>query len=458
MLGVKYKRIMSTIVALATPHGKSAIAVVRLSGNKALEITRRLTRDDDFKPKPRYATLRKIYDPHTGDLIDEVILTYFKSPNSFTGEDVVEISCHGSPIVIRQILDACLKLDARMASPGEFSLRALHNGKISLSQAEAIRDLIESQTLNAARQSLRQMQGELSNILQPLKDKLLEVIVLLESALEFVEDDLPEYETMQIRASLEEIIDRLLQIGSTFKTGKLLRQGLKVAFVGRPNVGKSSLFNALIGYERAIVTDIAGTTRDSLHESFSIEGIPISLIDTAGLRETQDIVESIGVQRTKMAIADADLVIVVFDSSQQITEEDMQILSEVKSVPHLIAVNKIDIKKYELDGEIKEETVVRVAAKTGEGLDVLKKAIIQPFLTNSSEGEGFLITDARHADLINRAILEIRESIGLLDKKVSEEMVLVGLHNALRLLGQITGEVTTEDILTKIFSTFCIGK
>lgn len=449
---------MTTIVAPATPQGRSAIAVVRLSGPDSLKIVRSLTRDNSFNPKPRYATLRKLFDPKTGDLIDEAIVIYFKAPHSFTGEDVVEISCHGSPIVVRQILDACLSLDALLASPGEFSLRALSNGKMNLSQAEAIRDLIESQTVAAARQSLRQMQGELSNLLQPLKEELIDVVVVLESALEFVEDDLPEYQVNEIKSKLENVSRKLGEMASTFKTGKLLRQGLKVAFAGRPNVGKSSLFNALIGYERAIVTEIAGTTRDSLHESFSIEGVPISLIDTAGLRETEDIVESIGVQRTQRAIADADLVIVVLDCSQELTEEEEKILDKVKDIPHLLVVNKIDIKACDLSKKLIGERVVFTSAKTGEGVEELKKAIIEPFLTEHAEDKGFLITDARHADLIVRAKGEIENSIASLEEGASEEIVLIGLHNALGLLGQVTGETTTEDILTKIFSTFCIGK
>ena len=449
---------MSTIVALATPLGKSAIAIIRLSGEKSLEIAKRLTGKTDFKP--RYANLQRIYDPQTAEIIDEVVLTYFPAPKSFTGEDVIEISCHGAPIVIRQILDACLLLGARIAEPGEFSLRALMNGKMNLTQVEAIRDLIEAQTLAAARQSLRQMQGEISNRLQPLKNKLLDVIVILESALEFVEDDLPEYQAEGIKANLVEIISDLEKMVSTFKAGRLLRQGLKVALAGRPNVGKSSLFNALVGYERAIVTSIAGTTRDSISEEFSIEGIPISLIDTAGLRETEDLVESIGVERTRKTLADADLVLVVLDSSEYLMQDDREILKEAESLCHLAVVNKIDIKKFDLKEELLSSgrKVVEVSAKTGEGLEALKKAILEPFQQYELDDKGFLITNARHADLLQRAKDELERSLELFESGASEEIVLVGLHNAMKFLGQITGEVTTEDMLSRIFSTFCIGK
>ena len=446
-----------TIVALATPLGRSGIGVIRLSGDKSLEITGRLAGDEKFDPQPRFANLKKIYDIETGELLDEAVITYFKAPHSFTGEDVIEISCHGSPIILRQITDFCLRLDARMAEAGEFSLRALANGRMNLSQAEAIRDLIDAQTIASARQAVRQLRGEFSNQLQPLKDKLLDVIVVLESALEFVEDDLPDFQTEKIKADLLEIVDELEKLTSTFKAGKLLREGLKVALVGRPNVGKSSLFNALLGHERAIVTEIAGTTRDQLHEKLTIAEIPISLIDTAGLRETIDTVESIGVERSKRIIADADLVVVILDGSQEITAEDREILAQVKDLTHIITINKSDLKQSEIDlnGNSK---FLRISAKTGEGLKELQNFIIEPFLAQGIENSGFLVSDARHNDLLLRAKSEILTSLDLLDEKVSEEIVLIGLHNAIRFLGQITGETTTEDMLTRVFSTFCIGK
>ena len=447
----------NTIVALATPLGRSGIGIIRLSGAESLEIARKLTQDENFSPKPRVATLKKIYDLETSDVLDETLVTYFQAPNSFTGEDVIEISCHGSPVVLRQIIDFCLKLDARMADAGEFSLRALSNGQMNLSQAEAIRDLIDAQSIASARQSIRQLRGELSNELQPLKDDLLDIIVVLESTLEFVEDDLPDFQMKIIKERLLKIAHRTAKIASTFQAGKLLREGLKVALVGRPNVGKSSLFNALLGYERAIVTEIAGTTRDQLRESFTINNIPISLVDTAGLRETSDTVESIGVERSRRAMADADLVIVLLDGSEKLTIEDKEILGQVKDLPHFIAVNKSDLNQSKIElGD--NSNVLHISAKTGENLEELKEAIVKPFSTQEIDNSGFLITDARHNDLLNRAKSEIETSLKLIDEKMSEEIILIGLHNALRYLGQITGETTTEDMLTRIFSTFCIGK
>ncbi len=452
---------MSTIVAPATPLGRSGIGVIRLSGADSLAIVRKLTKDENFSPKPRFAYLKKIFDLETKEVLDETLITYFKSPQSFTGEDVIEISCHGSPVILRQIIDFCLKLDARMADAGEFSLRALANGQMNLSQAEAIRDLIDAQSVASARQSIRQLRGELSNELQPLKDELLNVIVVLESTLEFVEDDLPDFESEKINKKLTEIAENLDKMALTFQAGKLLREGIKVALVGRPNVGKSSLFNALLGQDRAIVTDIAGTTRDQLHEKLVIENIPVSLIDTAGLRETSDTVEIIGVERSKRTMADADLVIVLLDGSESLTVEDQEILKMTNDFNQIIVINKIDLS---INNEIKSQIsslksqIIKVSAKTGAGLDKLQKAIIEPFHPPEAENSGFLISDARHYDLLLRSKSEIESSINLLEQKMSEEIVLIGLHNAIRYLGQITGETTTEDVLTRIFSTFCIGK
>lgn len=451
---------MDTIVALATPLGRSGIAVIRLSGDVALEITAQLVGDKSFNPQPRFATLKKIYEVESRELLDEVIVTYFQAPHSFTGEDVVEISCHGSPILIRQIIDGCLKLNARPAEAGEFSLRALMNNRMNLSQAEAVRDLIDARTSASARQAVRQLRGELSNQLQPLKDNLLDVIITLESALEFVEDDLPTFQLELISSKLSGIITQIEKMISTFQAGKLLREGLKVALVGRPNVGKSSLFNNLIGYDRAIVTEVAGTTRDTLSEGLNIGGIPISLIDTAGVRKTSDIIESIGVERTKGVLADADLIVVVLDNSEKLTNDDYRILNEVQNLNYIIAVNKVDLShgQPEINNFKNEINLIFTSAKTGDGIDSLRKFILSFFSLEDVENKGFLLSDARHFDLLSRAKSEIESSYHLISERASEEIILIGLHNALVLLGQVTGETTSEDVLTRIFSTFCIGK
>lgn len=457
-----------TIVALATPQGRSGIGVIRLSGDRSLEIARKLAGEPGFDPVPRTAVLKHLRDPASGEVIDEALITWFKAPHSFTGEDVVEISGHGSPVMLRQVIDLCLKLDARLAEPGEFSLRALANGRMNLAQAEAIRDLIDAQTTASARQAVRQMRGEFSNQLQPIKDDLLDVIVVLESALEFVEDDLPETQAASVKARLLDIQAGIGRIAGTFRAGKLLREGLKVALVGRPNVGKSSLFNALLGHDRAIVTEIAGTTRDQLHEKFTINNIPIALIDTAGLRETTDTVESIGVERSRRTMADADLVVVMLDGSEELTDEDREIAAGAHDLNHLIVINKIDKSDSEKIKAVEDQvrstnheqrtTIIPISAKTHAGLDDLQKAIIEPFAPSDIESAGFLVSDARHHDLLLRAASEIEKSLDLLEQRMSEEIVLIGLHNSLRYLGRITGETTTEDMLTRIFLTFCIGK
>jgi tRNA modification GTPase len=457
-----------TIVALATPTGRSGIGVIRLSGSDSPRITRTLINDSDFSALPRTAYLKQLHDPANGDVIDEAIVTYFKAPHSFTGEDVVEISCHGSPILLRQVIDMCLVQNARMAEAGEFSLRALANGRMNLAEAEAIRDLIDAQTTASARQAVRQLRGEFSKTLQPVKDDLLDVIVVLESALEFVEDDLPDFQTESLRTRLSLIAESVGKIAATFNAGKLIREGLRVALVGRPNVGKSSLFNALLGSDRAIVTEIAGTTRDQIHERFTIGDIPISLIDTAGLRKTADAVESIGVERSRATLADADIVVVMLDASEQTSAEDREILASVKDLNYIVALNKIDkIPSTDIDRisaaehsslAYLRERITPVSAKTGEGLDDLRNSIVRPFAAEDVSASGFLVTDARHHDLLIRSQQEIEQSINQLNNKMSEEIILIGLHNALRYLGQITGETTTEDMLTRIFSTFCIGK
>jgi tRNA modification GTPase len=450
-----------TIVALSTPAGRSGIGVVRISGPLSLNIIRALVADADFSPEPARVTLRQIFEPNTGDLLDEALITFFKAPHSYTGEDTVELSCHGSPVLLRQIIDLALTLNARPADAGEFTLRALGHGRLKLEQAEAIRDLIDAQTSAAVRQAARQMNGELSSRLTPIKDSLIEVIVTLESSIEFVEDDLPDVAITQLGNRLVGLCDEIEQLASTFREGRLLRDGLKVVLVGRPNVGKSSLFNGLLSFDRAIVTDVAGTTRDSLTELISLDGVPVLLTDTAGVRASEDEIENLGVERTRRAIADADLVVLVIDGSKPLTKDDLEILSELEHTNKVIAVNKKDLEEFS-STEVRRVRDVNslhdVSAKDGSGLGLLRSAILAPFAKRESTNTGLLITDARHFDLLQRAAHSIDTSGGLLKDGASEELVLVGLHDALRFLGDITGETTTEDILSRIFATFCIGK
>jgi tRNA modification GTPase len=451
-----------TIVALSTPPGRSGIGVIRLSGTRALEITRALVQDNQFTPEPKHVTLKSLCDPQTGEVLDRALITYFKSPHSFTGEDVVELSCHGSPVLLRQLVDAILVQNARPAGPGEFTLRALSHGRLNLSQAEAVRDIIDARTNAAARQAARQLKGELSSRLQPMKDSLLDIIVPLESSLEFVEDDLPEFSIRELSLQLSTLAEQIGALAATFRSGRLLKDGLKVALAGRPNVGKSSVFNSLLSNDRAIVTDLPGTTRDSLSETVSINGIPVLLTDTAGVRSSQDVVESLGVERTLRAVAEADLVVVILDGSEPLTREDEDVLAQVSPHLHLIAINKNDLKSFSLNGleHLTDNSwrVVAVSAKTCAGLDDLRNAILEPFEATEIHETGLLITDARHFDLLRRAQDSLLSSCELLKQRASEELVLIGLYNALSFLGQITGETTPEDVLSQIFATFCIGK
>jgi tRNA modification GTPase len=454
-----------TIVALATPPGRSGIGVIRVSGPRSLSLLRVLVDSADFNPTPNVLTLRHLFDPATKQTLDQALVCYFKAPHSFTGEDVVEFHCHGSPLLLRAIIDITLTLGARMASPGEFSLRAVANGRMKLSEAEAIRDLIDAQTDAAIRQATRQMDGALSGALQPLQDELLKVIVRLESSLEFVEDDLPQIEQEQLLAALRRVRSQFQQMTATFSRGRLLRNGLKVTLVGRPNAGKSSLFNMLLGHGRAIVTNIPGTTRDAITESIGVHGIPVIITDTAGLRVSTDEIEAIGVDRTKREAADSDLIVVVIDGSQPLTSEDREALAETSKRRRLVALNKSDLSTF-AEARLCEyfparaETLnsVSVSAKTGSGIGKLRDALAQPFVNGNLSSEGLLITNARHHDLLVRATEAIRASENLLMVHASEELILVGLHNALRYLGELTGETTSDEILGEIFSTFCIGK
>ncbi len=450
-----------TIVALSTPPGRSGIGVIRISGAHTLALTRTLLCDPEFVPLARRAALKKLHDPASGEVLDQVLVTYFKSPHSFTGEDIIELSCHGSPTLLLHIVDALLHLGARAADAGEFTLRALSNGRLNLSQAEAVRDLIDAQTHAAVRLAARQLGGEVSTRLQPIKDALVDSIVPLESSLEFVEDDLPEDLARAVGVKLSKVAQQLDQLATTFRSGRLLKDGLRVTLAGCPNAGKSSVFNSLLSMDRAIVTAIPGTTRDSLSELTSLHGVPVMLTDTAGVRASADELERLGIERTRRSITDADIVVVVIDGSQPLTQEDRDVISEVVEGHYVIALNKNDLETFDLEQSrrtLNGAILISVSARTGSGLDALSAAILEPFAASDTLETGFLITNARHYDLLRRASASVRTSETLLAQRVSEELSLVGLYDALRFLGQITGETTPEDVLSQIFATFCIGK
>ena len=453
--------VTDTIVALSTPPGRGAIGIVRLSGARALAIAQTIVADQEFCPEPGRVTLRELLDPDSGEVLDQALVTYFQSPKSFTGEDQIEFSCHGSPVVLELLLEITLKLDARLAAPGEFTLRALGNGRINLSQAEAVRDLIDAQTGAAVRQASRQLRGEVSARLQPVKDTLLEIIAPLESSIEFVEDDLPPTASEVLMSKLAQLDGEIGRLAETFSAGRILREGIRVTLLGAPNAGKSSLFNGLLAYDRAIVTDIPGTTRDSLTEAANIKGVPVWFTDTAGVHSAGGVIESIGIQRARRAAADADLIALVIDGSRALTFQDRELLEETNGRLRVIALNKSDLDSFAANAGALLRMLpdaVTISAKSCRGLDALRAAILSPFAAGNCADDRLLITNARHHDLLCRAQRALQSSTELLEQRASEELVLVGLYDALRLLGQVTGETTPDDVLAQIFSTFCIGK
>jgi tRNA modification GTPase len=450
-----------TIVALSTPPGRSGVGVIRLSGANSLSILREFLLDPTYTPEPARVTLKSIHDPVGGDKLDSALVTYFKAPHSFTGEDVVEVSCHGSPALLTQIIELALSLGARAADRGEFTFRAVVNGRLNLTQAEAVRDLIDAQTSTAVRQAAKQLGGEFSARLQPFKKTLIEIIVPLESSIEFVEDDLPEDLLVNMADRLADLASDIDHLASTFRAGRLFKDGVRVTLAGRPNAGKSSVFNRLLRFGRAIVTDIPGTTRDTISEVINISDVPIIITDTAGIRSAADPLERLGIERTHRSIIDADLTILISDGTQHLNDEEAALLGDPHKGKFLIALNKSDLPDFLTSRERRitfDIPILEVSAKTGAGIESLRNAILNSFAVDSFGDSDFIVTNARHFDLLTRSFNAVTEAEALMRNREGEELVLQELHMALRLLGEITGETTSEDILTHIFSTFCIGK
>ena len=411
--------------------------------------------------------------PTKADRIDEVVVTYFEKPHSYTTDDIIEISAHGSPVVLRHIVEMCVAAGARLAEPGEFTMRAFLNGRIDLSQAEAVRDLIDSQTLYQAKVAAQQLEGSLSRRLQPIKQKLVELIALLEAGIDFAEDDVSVLADAVILDHIAEVRAPLEGLLASFAYGKIVHEGLTLAIVGRPNVGKSSLFNRLVERDRAIVTATPGTTRDLVSETVAIGGIPVKLIDTAGIRKALDEAESIGIRKSMEALADADLVLVVVDSSAGTTAEDEELLRAVKQRAAIVVENKHDLVSAQQNQSLAASIPasrksgetwgipfsILTSALTGDGIGELRAAILRHVGGDSggSRESGFL-TNVRHEGLIKDSLGALDAAKGAVAGKVPHEMLLLDLYNALRPLDAITGATTTDDILNLIFSTFCIGK
>jgi tRNA modification GTPase len=448
-----------TIAAISTPPGRGGLGVIRLSGALARAIASRILRfPHEFDWKPWSAALAELPDD-SGQAVDRVIVTFFSAPKSYTAEDVVEISCHGSPAVLRYALERACLSGARLAEPGEFTLRAYINGRIDLPQAEGIRDLIEATTLYQARIAARQAEGSVSRRLQPVKEYLLELIASLEAGIDFAEDDIDVAPSQEILQRIDPIHAAVSTLIASFAYGKLVRDGFTLAIVGRPNVGKSSLFNRLLEQDRAIVTEIPGTTRDLVSESAAIEGIPVRFLDTAGIRLSHDRVESLGIERSYQAMADADLTIVVVDSSASLKPEDLELIRRAREQGRvLIAANKCDLpRSAELSAEI--ESAIAVSALTGEGIEALRGGIIQALAPRGQiEQEGGFITSLRHEQLLTESREALEQARRATEIGIPHEMLLLDLYAALRPIDAITGATTADDILNRIFSTFCIGK
>jgi len=449
-----------TIVAISTALGRSGIGVIRMSGRECLSVARRF-----FKPHSQKFDLqhRKVVvgtwnDVHASE-IDEVIVTFFQAPHSYTGEDVIEISAHGNPVALRRIVESTLFAGARVAAPGEFTLRAVAHGKMDLVQAEAVRDFIESQTEQQAKIARRQMNGSVSIRLRPIKEKLIDAIAHLEAGIDFAEDDVDVPANATIIDNIRPLRLELTALKETFGFGKILATGLRLVILGKPNVGKSSLFNRLVAAERAIVTDIPGTTRDVVTETISLDGVPLSFADTAGVRQTTDVVETIGVARTFEVVSEADLALLVVDGSSSFDDDDRQALHRASRIPHIVVINKSDLPQVIDLSVLNGATRVVVSAKTGRGLQELNNEL-RTFLAShrTSLADDLILTNTRQHEAVSNASAALGRAEHALTTGVPHEMVLMDLYDALAALDELTGEVVTDDILGRIFSTFCVGK
>ncbi len=510
-----------TIVAIATPPGRGGIGIVRLAGPEARSITepmlrlrrplesgraifgelvepemagRGFSRADqttnkegalqsaervptppsgtkalDEKNAPTAALKRSATQNQTSSAdcsppgvatrIDEVVVTYFQKPHSYTTDDIVEISAHGSPVVLRRVVELCLARGARLAEPGEFTMRAFLNGRLDLTQAEAVRDLIDSQTLFQAKVAAQQLEGSLSKRLKPIKQKLVELIALLEAGIDFAEDDVSIAPDATILEHIAEVRRPLEQLAASFTYGKLVHEGLTLAIVGRPNVGKSSLFNRLVERERAIVTAQPGTTRDLVSETVAIGGIPVQLVDTAGIRRALDEAESIGIRKSMEALADSDLVLVVLDATQLVSDEDRELLRQVEGRAAIVAENKSDLGSSQFSVPGSQLARVRTSAFTGEGIPELRTEILRHVGGEAgAQIESGFLTNVRHQKLVSDSLAALDAAKNAVAARVPHEMMLLDLYSALRPLDEITGATTTDDILNLIFGSFCIGK
>ncbi len=445
-----------TIVAISTPPGRGGIGIVRLSGPEARSIAEPLLRLRN-PLAPAQARFAQVIDTE-GEILDEAVVTYFAAPASYTTEDIVEIASHGSPVLLDYLLRQCIARGARLAEPGEFTQRAFLAGRLDLTQAEAVSDLIEASTLHQARIAAQQLGGSLSRQIAPIKDCLIALIAALEAGIDFAEDDIDTLPTTEITNQISDIASPLAALEQTFSYGRIVRDGFTLAIVGRPNAGKSSLFNRLIERDRAIVTATPGTTRDLVTERVSLSGIPVELIDTAGLRQSTDEAETIGIAKSREAMAEADIVLLVIDATAPPHPEDEATIASLTTRPLLIARNKSDLTTSPTMVTETTHPTIETSALTGSGIPELRTAILAQISTTTPTAETALLTNLRQQQAVSTSLTALTQAREAAATEIPHEMILLDLYDSLRALDSLTGATTSDDILHLIFSKFCIGK
>ncbi len=453
-----------TIGAISTSIGEGGIAIVRISGDKAKDVVEKIFQaknGQSIKDMKSYTMKYGYIIDENNNHIDEVIVSFMKGPRSFTAEDTIEINCHGGVVATNKVLEQVIKQGVRIAEPGEFTKRAFLNGRIDLSQAEAVIDIINAKTDLSMKSALMQSEGLISKEIRVLREKLLSTIAHIEATVDYPEDDLEEVTSEMAIRDLDIIKKEIKEFIETAEEGKILREGLSTVIVGKPNVGKSSLLNALTKENRAIVTDIPGTTRDVIEEYINISGIPIKIIDTAGIRETDDVVEKIGVERSRAKINDADLIILILDSSNELTEEDKEIINHISNKKYMILLNKSDLNSKITQKNLENincTNIYSISAKTGEGIDEVRTAIKDMFFKGDISTNNVIITNTRHKEALLRAYECIESAINTLNYTFAIDLASIDIRNAWTFLGEITGDSLEENIIDKIFKDFCLGK
>lgn len=456
-----------TIAAISTAPGEGAIGIVRISGEDAIRIADEVYRlkEKRLKEQPSHTIhYGHIVDPKNDEVIDEVMVTVLRAPKTFTREDVVEINCHGGIVAINRILQLVLRMGARLAEPGEFTKRAFLNGRIDLSQAEAVMDLIRAKTDKSMQMAMRQLDGELSKLIQNLRQEILNTLAQVEVNIDYPEyDDVEEMTLQLLREKTQQVSQGIRALLNTASQGKILRDGLKTAIVGRPNVGKSSLLNVLLREEKAIVTDIAGTTRDTIEEYVNVRGVPLQLIDTAGIRETDDVVERIGVERSRKALNEADFVLLILNQSEELMDEDLRLLEQTKDFKRIILLNKTDLPKKIDMGKVKEfatdSEIVTTSMLKKEGIDQLEEKIADYFFQGQmNERDATYLSNTRHIALLEKAEQALQEVANGVDMGMPVDLIQIDFTRAWDLLGEITGDTVQDELLIQLFSQFCLGK